>query len=350
MSWISQNYHKVLFGAAVVIAAGLAYSAYSSSKNLEEQFILNSRPKNKDTAVPGLQQAEDIIKSAQSSTALEQQKLGDRPVDLFTSVGLVVRKGAPTQALDLKKEASIHAPIPNQWWIDNGIDPGWGDAPQRDQDGDGFSNLEEFTAKTSPTNPAEFPSLVNKLQVASVEKFSWRPLFNSILGDGKYQFRYEDSKGQDNRIKAGDEVAVGDIFFKEGAAKGRLKLVKIESRQEDSSTGMKDRDYAILEDQIPSKKGKTYEVPYRLTNVEKREQRNVYHDYTVVFTLEAIGEEGKEFKVIENESFSLPVGAKEKGYKLVEVKADKKGEATSVVVEHQQAGETKKIELPVPSK
>ena len=349
MSWISENYHKVLFGGTVVIAAGLIYSAYSSSKALEEQFVLNSRPKNTETTVPGMQQAEDLIKSIGSSTALEQQKMGDRAVDLFTSVGLVVRKGEPNQALDLKKEAAIHDPIPNQWWIDNAIDPGWGDAPQRDEDSDGFSNLEEFIAKTSPTNPEEFPSLIEKLEVASVEKFSWRPLFNSILGDGKYQFRYEDSKGQENRIKAGDEIAVGDIFFKEGAAKGRFKLLKIEKRQEESSTGMKDREYAILEDQDPAKQGATYEIPYRLNSGEKAAKMNIYNDYTIVFTLEAVGEGGKEFKVSENQTFSLPAGGTGKAYKLVGVKADAAGNATSVTVEFQQAGETKTKEITVPA-
>lgn len=350
MSWISENYHKVLFGGSLVLAAGLVYTAFGSSSALAEKFTLNSRPQNNDTAVSGMEQAENIIESVSSSNTFEQQNLAGRPVDLFTSVGLVVRKGDLTQALDLKKEAAIHDPIPNQWWIDHGIDPGWGDAPQRDEDGDGFSNLEEFTAKTSPTNAEEFPSLIDKLQVASVEKFSWRPEFNSILGNGKYQFRYADSKGQENRVKAGDEVSVGDTFFKEGAAQDRLKLLEIQTRQEDSSTGVKDRAYAILEDQNPSKKGEVYEIPYRLTATEKADKVSIFYDYTVVFTLEAIGEEGKEFKVIENESFGLPFSAAEKSYKLIEVKADKDGNATSVVVEYQQGDETKSHELSVPAK
>ncbi|MGE9269078.1 MAG: Amuc_1099 family pilus-like system protein [Verrucomicrobiales bacterium] len=349
MSWVSENYHKLVFGAGLLAAAGLGYSAWSSSAELKESFELQSRPKNTDTAVSGMGQAEGIIKSVKSSTTLKKASLGDRPVDLFTSVGLVVRKGATDKALDLEKEAPIHPPIENQWWIDHGIDPGWGDSPQRDEDSDGFSNLEEYQAKTSPTNPAEHPLLIDKLRVASVESYSFRPLLSSILGDGKYQFRFEDSDRRENRMSAGNTASIGDIFFENEPAKGRFKLLKVETRQEESSTGTIDREYATLEDQKANKKGKTYDIPYRLSSREKAEGHSVFNDYTVIFTLEAVGQEGKEFKVEENMTFALPAEAKEKGYKLVEVKADAKGKATAVVVAYQDGGETKQKELAVPA-
>ncbi len=71
----------------------------------------------------------------------------------------------------------IHEEVPNSWFIKNGIAEALGraDGLDMDSDADGFSNREEYLAKTNPSDAASLPPLVQpnkppKLEVVKVEK------------------------------------------------------------------------------------------------------------------------------------------------------------------------------------
>src|SRR5690606_36077504 len=140
-----------------------------------------------------------------------------RPVDLFTGIPLFIKRDAPQTAIDLQKDAPVHAPIPNTWWIENRLDPGFADSPQRDPDGDGFTNLEEYNAKTNPNDPTSHPPLLAKLMYQKDESLSWvlRPGFD--VGDGAFTFVYKEDGGKQNRATAASPVNPGDVFFSSGA-------------------------------------------------------------------------------------------------------------------------------------
>ncbi|NIP94158.1 MAG: hypothetical protein GWO24_12170, partial [Akkermansiaceae bacterium] len=76
---------------------------------------------------------------------LEPPVAGDRTITNFVGTSLFLKKNSDL-AIDLGDEsnAEVHPPIPNQWWLDYRIDPGYADSPQRDPDQDGFTNFEEF--------------------------------------------------------------------------------------------------------------------------------------------------------------------------------------------------------------
>lgn len=72
---------------------------------------------------------------------------------------------------------NVHGDVPNHWFISNGIADALGraDGLTIDSDSDGFSNREEFEAKTNPGDAASLPSLVEvgkavKLEVLEVKK------------------------------------------------------------------------------------------------------------------------------------------------------------------------------------
>jgi hypothetical protein len=69
----------------------------------------------------------------------------------------------------------------DKYELDNGLDRTLPDADY-DLDGDGFTNLEEFRAKTSANDPASHPSMVVKLRMSGVQK---RPLFYRLRGLSK---------------------------------------------------------------------------------------------------------------------------------------------------------------------
>lgn len=323
MSWLSKNYEKAALGGAVVVALGLGYLGWSKIGAVETDFAKPPGGAGKGSpAVPGA----DLIPKAKQSLGLDRtwnQALdGERSVDLFTGVPLVIKSSEPEKAIDPIKDAPIHDPIPNIWWLENRIDPGFADSPSRDPDGDGFSNLEEFNAKTDPNDNKSIPELLAKLKYAKDETLTWalRPGYGS---NGEFPFSYADNKRQVNKVPAGEMVKPDGLFFPKGPMANRFKLLGSEIRKELNKRINLEVEvtYVRIEDQKPNKKGKVYEIPSPLS--EERMNEFAQYDRTAVFTLEALGQGGTEFKVEENTTFGLPSSSTNKDYLLKEVTPDK---------------------------
>jgi hypothetical protein len=316
MSWFSKNYEKAALGGTVVVAIGLAYLGWSKFDGVDEAFGVGLKGAgNNNTAVAGAEKIPMAMQSMKLDRTWKQALDGDRPVDLFTGIALFVKSSEPEKPVDLLKDAPIHPPIPNTWWIENRIDPGFADSPQRDPDGDGFSNLEEYETKTDPNASKSFPSLIAKLMYVKDESLGWviRPGYGS---EGKFPFTYEDTKGRKNRVKAGEMAGPGDLFFAAEPMKDRFKLLGSEVRKELNRKINVEMDVTIvrIEDQRPNKKGVVYEVPSPLS--EDRKGEHIKSDRTAVLSLEALGFAGKEMKVEENTAFALPPDAPKKDYFL----------------------------------
>lgn len=340
MSWISQNYEKAAIGGGLVVAAGLAFLGWSKLGSVPEDF--NVQTSGRGNSNPAVVEAEKL---PQTASSLEQKRIwerakdGERSVDLFTGVALFVKRDGPTKAIDPYKDPAIHPPIENVWWLDNRIDPGFADSPQRDPDKDGFSNLEEFQGKTDPNDAKSHPSLLAKLKYVKDESLEW--LLDPGLEDqGTFSFRYVDSKGGQNRAGAMNMVKPGDLFFANGVAQNRFKLLGSEKRQVENprTHAQEERTYLKIEDQRPNKKGTVYEIPNNIPEGIKKTFSKF--DRTAVLTLEAAGEGGKEFKVEENTRFALPSGAAKKDYLLKSVTPQ------GIEVEHVESGETKVVPIP----
>jgi hypothetical protein len=336
MSWFSKNYEKAALGGAVAVALGLAYFGWSKIGGVEADFGVDLKGRgNNATAVQGA----DLIPKAQQSLKLDRtwnQALdGERPVDLFTGVPLFIKSSDPEKPIDLDKDDPVHPPIPNKWWMENRIDLGFGDSPDRDPDADGFSNLEEFNSKTDPNNNKSVPELIAKLKFVKDESLAWaiRPGYGN---NGEFPFSYRDAKGQNNKIPAGEMIKPDGMFFPKGPMANRFKFLGFEVRKEMNKKINIEMDitYVRIEDQKANKKGRVYEIPAPLA--EDRMNDFLQFDRTAVFTLEALGLGGTEFKVEENESFALPPSAPKKDFLLKEVTPQR------VVVEYTDASGTRK--------
>jgi hypothetical protein len=340
MSWLSNHYEKVALGSAVAVALGLAYLGWSKLNSVEEDFATSLRGAgNNKTAVDGA----DLVPKARQSMTLDrtwsQAADGERPVDLFTGIALFISSNDPKKAIDLRKDAPLHPPIPNSWWFENRLDPGFSDSPRQDPDADGFSNLEEFTAKTDPNNKSSIPPLIAKLRFVKDESLAWviRPGYGS---EGKFPFNYEDSKAGANKVSAGDMIAPGGLFFAKPPMENRFKLLDSETRKELNKKINMEMEVTIvrIEDQRPNKKGTVYELPSPLP--EERKTDHIQYDRTAIFSLEALGMEGREFKVEENTAFALPPENPNKNYLLKKVSPD------AIVIEYPDAdGSKKSIEI-----
>ena len=340
MSWFSKHYEKVALGSAVAVALGLAYFGWSKLNSVEEDFAASLKGVgNNKTAVDGADQVPKARQSLTLDRTWSQAADGERPVDLFTGIPLFISSNDPQKAIDLRKDAPLHPPIPNSWWLENRIDPGFADSPGQDPDADGFSNLEEFTAKTDPNNKNSIPPLIAKLMFVKDESLAWaiRPGYGS---DGKFPFTYEDSKAGKNKVSATEMVAPGGLFFAKPPMENRFKLLNSETRKELNKKINIEMEITIvrIEDQRPNKKGTVYELPSPLP--EDRKADHIQYDRTAVLSLEALGMEGREFKVEENMTFALPPENPNKNYLLKKVSPE------AILIEHPATdGSRKSIEI-----
>jgi hypothetical protein len=320
MSWIEKNQEKVLLGGAAVVALGLAYLGWSKLASVDTDFSANPKGSGASvTAVPGAELVPKAVQSLNQPREWDQDLDGERPVELFASIPLFVRSDNPDKPIDLLKDEPVHPPIPNTWWLEKRIDPGFGDSPLRDPDGDGFSNIEEFNEKTDPNDPKNFPSLIAKLKYQKDESLGWviRPSYGS---EGKFPFNYEDTKGRKNRVSSAEPIGPDTVFFDKEPQKGRFKLLGHEVVKEmNEKINMEiEITYVRIEDLRSNKTGTIYKFPSPLPD-DARKNKYLQYDRTAVFSLEALGQEGKEFKVEENTEFALPPDASEKQYKLLKV-------------------------------
>lgn len=350
MSWMSENYHKAALGGGVAVLAAVGYLSWSSASAKQATLEDQSGPGRGDTtSSEGGELADDLIQSLKEINPLAAKPTqAGRKVDLFNSVDLFVKDGDVSKTIDLLQVPDIHAGIPNQWWVDNRVDPTYSDSPDQDKDGDGFSNAEEHAAGTDPSDAKSYGLLVNKLEVDRVDSLWWLVLLNSSFGNDDLQFRYRDSSGAETRMRATDNIVAGQVFFPDGPAKGRFKAVEPGERAIEVNGRPATERYYIIEDLAPNKKGQKYEAAYRPRR--GNEPLHYQFDNTVTFILNAIGQEAKKHTVKENENFTIVVDGKKLTYKLVNVDMGERPntEPQSVEVEYTTAeGEKKTRIIPV---
>jgi len=323
MSWLANHYEKAALGGALLCTLGLAYGGWKALANVEEDFVSNVRGRgNNETAVASADSVVNAISSLALARQWSREKHEDRAVDLFISIPLFVTADAPNRPVDLLRDDPVHPPIPNTWWLENRIDPGYEDSPNRDPDGDGFSNMEEYLAGTDPNDPESHPPLISKLKFVGEESLAWVLRPGHANQSGGNTFRYYDNHAPNRRTNntgAANPVEAGGLFFESGVAQNRFKLLGHEQREEfnERTNASVNRTLARIEDQRPNKKGTIYEFPAPLS--EANMQLYLQFDRTAIFTLEAIGRSGVEFKVEEFTTFKLPPDGEGPEHKLLSV-------------------------------
>ena len=326
MSKLPKNFEKVLLGVGGVCAIGFAALGFMKLSAVETDFAVTPATSGgDDVAIPEAPATAKAVSSLTSNRQIEAaEAAGDRKVDLFTGIPLFVDKNNLTDPVDpIGGSRVVHPPIPNQWWIETGANMTYADSPQRDDDGDGFSNLEEWEGKSHPVDAKSIPPLINKLAYLKDESIKWYVEFG-LESDGKWAPKLlgqmPDKKPFTNRVSAASMLAPGDTFFVDKQpVQNRFKFIGIVQKEVTSpKTNLTQNvNVAEYEDLKPNKKGTKYESQYGLPDAEI--DSHAYFDRTAVLDLQAIGEAGKEFKVEEGTTFALPPGAAEKNYLLKKV-------------------------------
>jgi hypothetical protein len=336
MSQLPKNFEKILLGVGGVAAVAFAGLGFMKSGAVENDFNRTAPTSGgKEIEVPQAAATSKAVSSLTSNRVIEQAEDDGSPIDLFVGIPLFADKNNPNVPVDPREGKPVHPPIPNKWWIETGANMTFANSPQRDDDGDGFTNMEEWEAKTHPVDAKSIPPLIHKLAYVKDESTMWYVQFGLESG-GKWAPRFVGLTPDKKKRQS-----PGDTFFKEGEFANRFKFTGLEEREVTSEkTKLTQKvKFALYEELKANKKGEKYESQAGLPDAEL--EAKAYYDRIAVLDLRAIGHAGKEFKVEEKTKFALPPDATEKNYKLSKVTP------TSIEVEYTDAdGKTETREIP----
>lgn len=164
------NYEKTILIISSLLAIGVAVFLILESQGFEESLTLPQGFSKNDLNAPASQKVKDATETMKKKYSWLSPVRNEKAVPLNKSVMLVMKD---SKLFDLLlPEPKLREPMTNLFLtgdltknppeaqLPNIFSPNVG---QLDADNDGFSNLEEFNAKTDPRDASSMPPYTNKL-------------------------------------------------------------------------------------------------------------------------------------------------------------------------------------------
>lgn len=158
------NFDKTLLVIMALLALGVSgYLGYLTQGFADTLVQKKVAPRNETEAVPlaQVQEATDLLKKVFN---WQSPQVNNKPVPLNKSILVILKNDA---LFDLYvAEPTFRPPLTNEFLLKSNIPnsslffPNVGDL---DPDGDGYSNIEEFTAHTDPMDPLKHPPFTDHL-------------------------------------------------------------------------------------------------------------------------------------------------------------------------------------------
>lgn len=217
MEWIKRNYDQFILGIVALVLVGLSGLLIKSAMDFQDIFAGIRGEVFHNNNVPPVDTA--MLKDAQTSLQNPAQwELKDTQGSLFISIPYIAQGD---DLIDPRKSLTkLHPPVPNKWIIDHGLDILDNNVLNEDPDGDGFSNLDEWTNvkgdgsdSTDPQDKNSHPAYWTKLRLVQYIRQPFRLLFNAYDGDVKkpetlqFQINTVDVHQASQFLKIGDVIA-----------------------------------------------------------------------------------------------------------------------------------------------
>ncbi|MEG0024805.1 MAG: Amuc_1099 family pilus-like system protein [Akkermansia sp.] len=298
---LKENYDKVFLitgGVFGLACLGFGVMTYSG---MESKYTHDSSISSKEINLPGLEKSARLLGNIETDHQIPRPKVGAHYFDVFVAPVLWLKQGG-TVPTDIYAEQAVpvHPPIPNAWFMDNGLNDAFrfSDASSRDSDNDGYTNLEEFQAKTNPSDPNGHPPLIKKLALTDISERGYLVIFSQDLPPD-FGFKATTMSGADLWRES---VQMDGVFGKKPADLARFKLKEIVKRDfKSQGTGVVETEsVAMVEDLKPTKKGLVYEI----RKGSKFPQRIL--DRTAKLMITAGAQAQTAFKVEEGKTFKIP--------------------------------------------
>lgn len=227
MDWFKKNYDRTLLILAGLLLLAVGVLLYLNSASFSEQFAdrNSSKPPNHTVAAAALEPIQ------LGSEALEKPRnWGGHDGSLFVSRPYVLKDGRLYDPLE--SEEPLHPPVENKWLIKYDLDYTIMDVLSTDPDKDGFTVLEEWNAKTDPTNPTSIPPYWTKLRLKQLIRIPFRVKFSGTP-DGGETFTInsiDDPRQRTQFLKLGDTISIAGIPYTLSKYEAKTQMVNDISR------------------------------------------------------------------------------------------------------------------------
>jgi hypothetical protein len=178
MDWLRSNYERAAVLAAALFLFLCSLSVFLRAFDFNAQFdaLQNIPPPNNKTPVGS---APEITAAMQKLEQPPQWTMSGRAGLFVPEKHFIGPDGQPATLHD----ALLHPPVPNEWLEDFGLPITEADVLNQDADGDGFTNLDEWQAHTSPAAKDSRPPYTSKLKLRSFAEEAFPLIFTSSVGE-----------------------------------------------------------------------------------------------------------------------------------------------------------------------
>ena len=170
MNWVKQNWDRaLLLLISGLVIAGSAMLLLNNS-SFKDRFTYNrvaENAKKREIEDTKVSEIDDAMGTRGDQVKWNYAKVnGKNDVPIFKSV-ILLQKGR--EVIDMMAGTPLRPPMTNEFLLEHKLDYTRTDVGARDDDDDGFSNLEEFHGvggkSTNPKDPKSHPPLTDKLYV-----------------------------------------------------------------------------------------------------------------------------------------------------------------------------------------
>lgn len=331
MDYLKANYDRILLVVAALVLLGASAHVWLGLGSIREEYVKSPAPSAGAAFEPN--QALSRIRS-EVSKLVDPAKFAwsEAPVSLFVSRVYLLRDN---ELVDIfESDIELFPGIPNKWVLDNKLDYTDTDLAERDNDGDGFTNLEEFVEKTDPRDPASKPGAWKKLRMVSSEIDKLRTKFVSLPTGSLDQVAINTISAENPKALSG-----GTRFYKKG------DMIKLTETLPGKKEVEKDTDLKFINAEMIKRFNPTInadqEIP-KITLLNTADNREIEllmgevkdSPYSLA-TLQDIRPNGKTYELRTGESFSVDG----KTYKLIDV------ERENAIIEDTESGAKHTIPL-----
>ena len=200
MNSLREHYERVLLVAAVALLLASSIFICRDAMHLGSQLSVTPAGPTLKNASP-MAKAEELDKAIEKLHQPLQWTMRGRSGLFVPEKHFIGANGFPA-ALQTDE---VHPPVPNEWLEKFGLPIADADVLEQDPDNDGFSNLDEWTGHTNPTDADSHPEYYTKLKLKSAIEEPFNLVFSSWVDD-TYAINTTDLKQPTQFVKIGDPV------------------------------------------------------------------------------------------------------------------------------------------------
>ncbi len=200
MNWIRANYERAAVLAAALFLLVCAVLIFLSAGSFAEQFSGAQTAAAPDNTIPE-GKAPAIAETMHRLEAPPQWTYSGRSGLFVPEKHFLGAEGQPATL----QNTQLHPPVPNEWLEEFGLPLTEGDVLTQDPDGDGFTNLIEWSGHTNPTEKDSHPAYPSMLRLKSFAQEQFPLIFSSSVGDS-YAINNIDTSIPTQFRKVGDLV------------------------------------------------------------------------------------------------------------------------------------------------